>query len=84
MQIYGGKLGNSMTWPPNLTPEEKPQTIEFSLDDDYQKTSNFVTKADAINATGKPVDQKSITNLLINSGVMLSQGEEHQQLYKVI
>ena len=66
------------------TPEDKSQTIEFIPDDDDQQVSNFIPESYAIDATGKPVNQQYITDLLINSEVLLSQGEEQRQLYKVI
>ena len=51
---------------PKLTPEEKTQAIVFILDDDEQQGYDFLTGAYAIDATGKTINQKSITELLIN------------------
>ena len=64
--------------PPNLTLEEKPQTRSFVPDDDEHQGSNFLPEADAIDITGNPVKQQSIAELLINSEVLLHQGEEQQ------
>ena len=53
--------------PPKLTTEEKPLTKEFIPDDYEQQRSNFLPEVDATDATGKPVNQKSVADLLINS-----------------
>ena len=42
--------------PPNLTPEEKPQTLESVPYDDKQQGSDFSPKSDAIDVTGKPLN----------------------------
>ena len=67
-------LGNPMT-PPKLPPEEKPQTLEFVQDNNEQQGPDFLPESDEIDATGNPVNQKSITNLLIQSEFLLYQGE---------
>ena len=77
-------LGDSMTLPPKLTLEDKPQILDFSPDKDEHQGSDFIPKEDAIDSTGKPVNQKSITDLFINSEVMLSQGEQQHKLSKFI
>ena len=60
--------------PHKLAPEEKPQTLELFPEDDEHQGSNFLSKADSIDATGDPVDQQSITYLLIKSYFLLYQG----------
>ena len=70
--------------PPKLTPKEKLQTIEFIPDGDDQKGYNFLPEACTIYATGKPTNQKSIMDLLINSEVLLYQGEEQWKWTKFI
>ena len=77
------KLGELMT-PPKLTREEKSQTLAFIPDDDKQYCYNYLPESGVIDATGKSMNQQSITDLLINLEVMLSQGEEQRQLAKVI
>ena len=69
------KLGDSMK-PPKLIPEEKNQILESVSDDDEQQWSGFLPEEDYIDVIGHPMNQKSITELLINSEVLLSQGEE--------
>ena len=51
-----GKLGESMTLPPKLAQEEKPQTLSFVPDDDEKQGSYFPPKEDLIYPTGKPVN----------------------------
>ena len=60
-------LGNFMISPPKMTPEDKPQTIEFVPDYYDWQVSDSLLESDAIDATVKPMNQKSITDLLINS-----------------
>ena len=60
--------------PSNLTPEEKPQTLELIPDNDEHQGSDFIPKADSIDSSGKPTNQQSITDLLIKLEVLLSQG----------
>ena len=50
-----------------MTPEDKPQTIEFVPDYYDWQVSDSLLESDAIDATVKPMNQKSITDLLINS-----------------
>ena len=69
------KLGNSMTIF-KLTPEEKPETLEFVLDDDEQQGSDFFPEEYVIDAIGKPVKQKSTAFLMNSSEVFISQGEQ--------
>ena len=60
---------------PKLTSYKKTQTLEFISYDDEQQGSNYLQEADAIDDTGKPMNQQSITDLPINSEVLLYQGE---------
>ena len=73
-----------MTTPLKLTPEEKPQSLEFIPYDDDQQGSDFIPEAYTIDATDNPVKHKSITGTLIKSEVLLSQGEEQRKLEKFI
>ena len=70
--------------PPKLIPGEKLQALEFIPDDDDQQESKFIPEVYEIDATVKPVNQQSIPYLLIKSEVLIYQGEEQQQLAKVI
>ena len=45
-----------MTLPPNLTPEDNPQMLEFALDEYDQKGSDFLPESYAIDATGNTVN----------------------------
>ena len=50
---------------------------------DELATVNDVPEADAVDATGRPINQQSVTDLLINAEVLLPQGDS-QQMAKVI
>ena len=59
-------------------------TNNFDYDDeDEQATVNVVPAADAVDSTGRPINQQSVTDLLINAEVLLPQGDS-QQMAKII
>jgi len=56
----------------------------FDYDDgDELDANNVVPEADAVDATGKPINQQSMADLLINAEVLLPHGET-QQMTRVI
>ena len=57
-------------------------TNNFDYDsDDELATVNVIPAADAVDATGRPINQQSVTNLLINAEVLLSQGDTQQMAW---
>ena len=47
-------------------------TNNFDYDsDDELATNNVIPAADAVDATGKPINQQSVMDLLINAEVLL-------------
>ncbi len=56
--------------------------FDYEVDDELA-TVNVMPKADAVDATGRPINQQLVTDLLINDEVLLPQGDS-QQMAKVI
>ena len=78
------RLGDSIVKPPPRRMRRMDPTNNFDYDsDDELATANVVPAADAVDATGKPLNQQSVTDLLINAEVMLPNGHS-QQMAKVI
>ena len=78
------RLGDSIVKPPPRRMRLMDPTNNFDYDsDDELATANVVPAADAVDATGKPLNQQSVTDLLINAEVMLPNGHS-QQMAKVI
>ena len=77
-------LGDSIAKPPPLAPPRMDPTNNFDYDeDDELATTNVVPEADAVDSTGRPINQQSVTDLLINAEVLLPQ-EDSQQMAKVV
>ena len=77
-------LGDSIVKPPPLAPPRMDPTNNFDYDeDDNLATVNVVPAADAVDSTGRPINQQSVTDLLINAKVLLPQGDS-QQMAKVV
>ena len=51
--------------------------------EDEVQDSVLMPKVDIVNTSDKPVNQQSVTDLLINAGHLLPQGED-QQMTKVV
>ena len=78
------RLGDSIVTPPPQRMNRIDPTNNFDYDsDDELATANVVPAADAVDATGKPLNQQSVTDLLINAEVMLPNGHS-QQMAEVI
>ena len=78
------RSGDSVVKPPPLRETRMDPINNFDYDsDDDLATVNVIPAADAIDATGKPINQQSMTDLLINAEVLLPQGDS-QQMAKVI
>ena len=59
-------------------------TINFDYDEfDDNYYENVVPEADAVDSRGKPINQQSVSDFLINAEVLLPQGEA-QQMAKVV
>ncbi len=72
-------LGNSLT----VTKESKPDNLDpmnnFNYGgEDELGAETVIPAAEAVDATGKPINQQSIADLLINAEVMLGHGETEQ------
>ena len=53
-------------------------TNNFDYDEfDEDGYENIVPEADAVDARGKPINQQSVADFLINEEVLLTQGEAH-------
>ena len=77
-------LGDSLTLPEKPTREAMDPMNNFDYDDgDELDANNVVPEADAVDAAGKPINQQSMADLLINAEVLLPQGET-QQMARVI
>ena len=54
-------------------------TNNFDYDEFYENGyENVVPEADAVESRGKPINQQSVADLLINEEVILPQGESQQ------
>ncbi len=64
------RLDNSMVKPPPLraTCMDPTNNFDYKSDDDLA-TINVIPTADAIDVTGRPIYQQSVTDLLINADV---------------
>ena len=78
------RLGDSIVKPPPLQMRRMDPTNNFDYEsDDELATANVVPVADAVDATGRRLNQQSVTDLLINAEVMLPHGDS-QEMAKVI
>ena len=78
-------LGDSISNPPQeieADPMDPHHTFDDNTDDE-EAFANILPEADAVDSTGKPINQQSVADLLINAEVLLPQGES-QQMAKVI
>jgi len=67
-------LGDSIVKPPPLPPPLMDPTNNFDYDEeDNLATVNVIPAADAVDSTGRPINQQSVTDLLINAEVLLPQ-----------
>ena len=77
-------LGDSISVPPMPVPEANDPSNDFDFADLDELDADVVTpEADAIDSQGRPINQQSIADLLINADVLLDQGET-QQMARVI
>ena len=77
-------LRDSVTAPPMPAPEALDPANDFDFGDyDEFSADNVVPEADAVDSEGRPINQQSVADLLINAEVLLDHGET-QQMAKVI
>ena len=77
-------LGDSLTLPEEPRREAMDPMNNFDYDEeDDLAADNVIPAADAIDSTGKPINQQSVADLLINAEVLLDHGET-QQMAKVV
>ena len=82
VQELFGELGAAAPNKPSR--ESLDHSKNFELDNKYcQAFENIVLEAEAVNATGKPINQQSFSDLLINDEVFLPQ-EDAYQMAKII
>ena len=73
------RLGDLVIKSPPLSRSCMDPTNNFDYDsDDELATVNVIPAADAVYATGRPINQQSVTDLLINAEVLLPQGDTQQ------
>ena len=79
------RLGDSLAVPKTPDVDELDIEEEYEIEDTPQEGSpDFVIpEADAVDSTGRPINQQSIADLLINAEVLLGHGET-KQMAKVI
>ena len=65
-------LGDSISKPPevNVEPMDPHNTFEEN-EGDEEAFANILPEADAVDSTGKPINQQSVADLLINAEVLL-------------
>ena len=69
-------LGDSLTLPDEPRREAMDPMNNFDYDEeDDLAADNVIPAADAIDSTGKPINQQSVADLLINAEVLLDHGE---------
>ena len=77
-------LGDSVTLSLEPMPEASDPLDDFNFElDDYLCAEKVVPAAEAVDATGKPINQQSVADLLINAEVLLPN-DETQQLARVV
>ena len=77
-------LGDSITPAPIKQKQSIYPMNNFDYDDlDEDDYENFVPEADAVDARGSSINQKSVADLLINAELLLTQGEA-QKMEKVV
>ena len=77
-------LGDSVEVPPEPVKEALDPMNNFDYDvEDELAADNVVPAADAVDAAGKPLNQQSVADLLINAEVLLDH-DESQQMARVI
>ncbi|KAL7538844.1 hypothetical protein ACHAXR_009411 [Thalassiosira sp. AJA248-18] len=82
------KLGDSFTLRPldnsvklaSSNPQDGDDLVAYY---DDEETPAALPEADLVDATGKPINQQSVSDLLINAEVLLPQGED-MQMAKVV
>jgi len=73
------RLGDSLSVPPELDVDEnEPEDYEIDHDLDEGSPDQVIPAADAVDSTGRPINQQSIADLLINAEVLLDHGETKQ------
>ena len=77
------RWGDSFTAAPIQAPPEDANDFEYIPYEDEVEISAPTPAADLFDASGKPVDRQSMTDMLINAEVLLPQGEE-MQMAKVV
>ena len=70
-----GLLGDSVVAVdnPELQPMDPAQDCDFDIDD-FLSADEVVPEADAVDATGRPINQQSVADMLINAEVLLDHG----------
>jgi hypothetical protein len=84
-EAISAKLGDSFTMHPLPARVSNPQdggTTYVPYEDDEEHSAT-VPEADALDSSGKPVNQQSMTDLLLNAEVLLPRGES-MQMAKVV
>ena len=77
-------LGDSMTVPKEVPRENLDPMNNFDYgEEDELSSDEVIPAAEAVDASGKPINQQSVADLLINSEVLLGHGET-QQMARVI
>ena len=77
-------LGDLITVPKEYPKETLDPMNNFDYGEDDELVSDeVIPAAEAVDATGKPINHQSVADLLINSEVLLGQGEA-QQMARVI
>jgi hypothetical protein len=79
------RLGNSLAVPKKPIVEAHDPANDFNYDDEVDEGSpdHVVPEADAVDSTGRPINQQSVADLLINAEVLLGHGET-QQMARVL
>ena len=79
--------GDSFTLPTDLAGQPLPDPNNFAgepLIIEKRHDSTSMPQADAVDSTGQPILQQSMTDTLINAEVMFPQGEDDTQMAKVV
>ena len=78
-------LGDSLAVPVKPEVDDLDQDDEGYLEDGFEEGSpdHIIPEADAVDSTGRPINQQSLADLLINAEVLLDH-DETKQMAKVL
>ena len=76
MEYIRVKLGDSMILPSESLKEQVGDEYDFVPYEDNEELPRTIPENEAVNAQGKPISQQPVTDMLINTEVLLPHGEE--------